>query len=427
MRTSSIRDIKSAVMNEAGWLPGARKLVMKELQSLARGRLLVIDNGEVYAFGQAAEKATVTGRIEVKDKRTYRLILQNGMLGAAEAYINGYWHSPDLPVLIRVMAKNLAAIGRLENKRSTLQRMMLAVYAWLHRNSLNGSRRNIAAHYDLGNDFFHLFLDEAMMYSAAVYRDTGSTLEEASRYKLDLICRRLDLQASDHVLEIGSGWGGFACHAARHYGCRVTTTTISREQYDKTLERVAAEGLEDRVTVLLRDYRELTGNYDKLVSIEMIEAVGHEFHDDYFARCAKLLADNGIMLIQAILVSDQRYQQARKNTDFIKRYIFPGGCLPSVSRIAASVASQTDMQITAVEDISYDYAQTLADWRKRFLARLPAVRKQGFSESFIRMWDFYFCYCQAGFMERTIHTAHIVMAKPGWRDSRYPLTSSKGQ
>lgn len=420
MRTSSVRDIKTSAALRQPLVPSARSLVLAQLQQITSGRLLLTDGDDSYSFGECADKARVTGRIEVLDARLYTLMLQRGMLGAAEAYMQGWWQTPDLVALIRVMARNLPSAARIDRRRSLWQRLALAGHALFHRNTLAGSRRNIAAHYDLGNDFFALFLDRSMMYSSAIYADGEQDLERAAAFKLDEICRKLSLSPADHVLEIGSGWGGFACHAARHYGCRVTTTTISREQYRRACQRVADEGLSDRVTVLLQDYRELQGQYDKLVSIEMIEAVGHEFYGDYFSCCSSLLKPEGQMLIQAILMADQRYDMARRHTDFIKRYIFPGGCLPSVSEIATAVARHSDMQLTALDDISYDYAKTLADWRQRFLQQLPAVRAQGFDEAFVRMWDFYFCYCQAGFMERSIHTAQLVFSKPGWRDPRYP-------
>lgn len=420
MRVNSIRNIRESKESMLSWLPSAVKLVRSRLAAIEQGRLLLTDDDQMYEFGQCAEHAVVTGRIHIEDPRTYTMIAHNGILGAAEAYIQGFWNSPDLLAVIRVMARNIDRLQQLDQSRSGMNTLLLKLHAFFHRNNLYGSRRNIAAHYDLGNAFFSLFLDSTMMYSSAIYAEGVDCLEQAARHKLDVICRKLDLQQGQRVVEIGSGWGGFACHAAQHYGVHVTTTTISREQYEKTCQRVADQGLQDRVTVLFNDYRDLTGQYDRLVSIEMIEAVGHEFYPQFFSRCASLLKADGKMLLQAILVSDQRYHSARHNVDFIKRYIFPGGCLPSVAVIGDQVASHTDLQITAYQDISFDYARTLAAWRERFLQQLPAVRQQGFSDTFIRMWDFYFCYCQAGFMERTIHTAHIEMAKPQWRDHRYP-------
>jgi cyclopropane-fatty-acyl-phospholipid synthase len=254
-----------------------------------------------------------------------------------------------------------------------------------------------------------------MMYSSALFRDGNMTLEAASEAKLDELCRQLELRPDDHLLEIGTGWGGMAIHAAKHFGCRVTTTTISREQYEHACARVKEEGLEERVTLLCEDYRNLTGQYDKLVSIEMIEAVGHQFYQHYFQACADLLKPDGKMVIQAITVADQRYKAARDSVDFIKRYIFPGGCLPSVAVMADHVARNTDMQMVHLRDITEDYAMTLAHWRERFLSKLESVRRMGFSEEFMRMWEFYLCYCEGGFRERIISTVQLALAKPGYR------------
>ena len=285
-------------------------------------------------------------------------------------------------------------------------------------NTRDGSRKNISAHYDLGNEFFELFLDPTMMYSAAMYPGKEATLEQAAVHKLDRMCQKLELGPGDHLLEIGTGWGGMAIHAAKHYGCHVTTTTISKEQFDYAKARVEAEGLSDQITLLLEDYRDLSGQYDKLVSIEMIEAVGHEYYDSYFSKCSELLKPEGLMAIQAITIADQRYDYARKSVDFIQRYIFPGGCLPSNAIIADKVANKTDMQIVNIEDITEHYADTLQDWRQRFFDQLEAVRKQGFDDVFCRMWDFYLAYCEGGFRERAISTGQFVMAKPSYRFQR---------
>jgi cyclopropane-fatty-acyl-phospholipid synthase len=284
-----------------------------------------------------------------------------------------------------------------------------------NRNTHDGSRKNISAHYDLGNDFFRLFLDPTMMYSSALFAGQRATLEDASIAKLDEICRQLELEADDHLLEIGTGWGGMAIHAARNYGCRVTTTTISREQFEHATAMVAEAGLQDRVTVLCEDYRHLEGRYDKLVSIEMIEAVGHQFYSNYFSCCSQLLKPGGKMVIQAITMSDQRYLQARDNVDFIKRYIFQGGCLPSIAVISDHLARDTDMQMVHLRDITPDYALTLAHWRERFMERLEDVREMGFDDQFIRMWEFYLAYCEGGFRERIISTVQLAFAKPAYR------------
>ncbi|MGD2113022.1 MAG: cyclopropane-fatty-acyl-phospholipid synthase family protein, partial [Gammaproteobacteria bacterium] len=295
----------------------------------------------------------------------------------------------------------------------------------LHRNTLRGSRRNIEAHYDLGNDLFELFLDETMMYSCGIFTRPGATLQEASEAKLDAICRKLQLGPDDHVLEIGTGWGGFALHAARHYGCRVTTTTISRQQYEHAAQRIRAAGLEDRITLLFDDYRLLEGSYDKLVSIEMIEAIGHRNFNTYFRKCSELLKPDGMMLLQSITIADQRYAQARNAIDFIQRYIFPGGCLPSNAALAGAVAGSTDMRIFDLQDIGPHYATTLRHWRKRFLSRIEQVRRLGYPERFIRMWEYYLCYCEGGFRQQSIGTVQLLLTRPG--TLRQPLTGSARQ
>jgi cyclopropane-fatty-acyl-phospholipid synthase len=305
----------------------------------------------------------------------------------------------------------------MESKQHWYTKLALKIAHAMNRNTHEGSKRNISAHYDLGNDFFRLFLDPTMMYSAAVFERSENTLEKAAVDKLDELCRHLELKPSDHLLEIGTGWGGMAIHAATHYGCRVTTTTISQEQYDYAKARVAELGLQDRITLLCEDYRALTGQYDKLVSVEMIEAVGHDFYSSYFQCCSKLLKDSGKMVIQAITITDDRYEQARKSVDYIKRYIFPGGCLPSLEIIARHLARDTNMQMVHLRDITADYALTLAHWRKRFMERLDEVRDMGFDDRFIRMWEFYLCYCEGGFRERIIGTAQLAFAKPGYRNA----------
>jgi cyclopropane-fatty-acyl-phospholipid synthase len=286
---------------------------------------------------------------------------------------------------------------------------------WFNRNTRAGSRKNIAAHYDLGNDFFKLFLDDSMMYSSAMFTNPNMTLAEAQMTRLRAICRKLDLQPSDHLLEIGTGWGGFAISAARECGCRITTTTISREQYELACERIAAAGLQGRIEVLRCDYRDLQGQYDKLVSIEMIEAVGHQYYDTYFAKCASLLKPSGSMLLQAITIADQRYDAAKNSVDFIQRYIFPGSCIPSVTAMTDSITRSSDLRLFHLEDIGPHYATTLARWRENLFDQLDRVRAMGHSEAFIRMWEYYFCYCEGGFAERAIGDVHMLLVKPGNR------------
>lgn len=389
----------------------ARGLLFRQLQNLQRGRIVIDEGSQVHSFGEQSPDA-LTAHVVVTDPAFYKAVVFNGSIGGGESYMKQQWHTPDLVALVRIMVMNMSLLDRMDNGKSRLAQLFDKFFHRRNRNTVDGSRKNIAAHYDLSNTFFSTFLDPTMMYSSAIFRNKTDALEAASLNKLKHICERLQLKPSDHLVEIGTGWGSMAIYAARHYGCKVTTTTISQEQFRHARQRVVDEGLEDRVEVLLSDYRDLQGQYDKLVSIEMIEAVGHEYFQAYFSKCSSLLKPHGLMLIQAITISDQRYDQAKRTVDFIQRYIFPGGFLPSNSAIALHVAKDTDMQIVGLEDITHDYALTLAHWRKDFLARIKDIQAQGFGTDFIRMWDYYLAYCQGGFMERVIHTAQILMAKP---------------
>ena len=389
----------------------ARKMVIQWLSKLACGQLRLEEEGNTQWFGEALTGSPLAV-IRVHDARFYRDVLTGGSIGAAEAFMLGYWSSPDPVAVVQLMARNLQNLHSLEKKMPWVSRLALSAFERLRANTRSGSRRNIAAHYDLGNDFFSLFLDREMMYSSAIYPAEASSLEEASFFKRDHICKRLKLNADDRVLEIGTGWGGMAIHAARHYGCHVTTTTISQEQYDYAKARIESLGLTDRIDVRLCDYRDLEGQYDKIISVEMIEAVGHKFMPVFFESCQKLLKEDGVMLVQAITIPDQRYETSRKNVDFIRRYIFPGGCLPSVARMQSITAAKTDFQWVGLEDITLDYARTLADWRERFLSQLSTVREQGFDETFIRMWHFYLAYCEGGFRERAVTTHQCLLARP---------------
>jgi cyclopropane-fatty-acyl-phospholipid synthase len=336
-------------------------------------------------------------------------------VGAGEAYIGGHWRADDLTALIRLMIVNRDVMQSMEGGAAIATAPLRRILHWLNRNSPDGSRRNIAAHYDLGNDLFALMLDETMAYSCAVFEREDATLHEAQLAKFERICRKLRLAPDDHLLEIGTGWGGLAIHAARHYGCRVTTTTISREQHEWAKETVAAAGLGDRITLLLDDYRDLRGRYDKLVSIEMIEAVGARYLDTYTAQCGRLLEPHGAMLLQAITIQDQVYEEALKSVDFIQRFIFPGSFIPSVSAIADSVRRSTDMKVFHLEDIGPHYATTLRHWRDNFFASLPRVRQLGYPEAFVRMWDYYLCYCEGGFLERQIGDVQMLLTRPRCR------------
>jgi len=349
--------------------------------------------------------------LDVLDPAFFRAMALRGHIGAAESYVRGEWTSDDLPSLIGLFARNREALDGLETGLARLSRPLLAAIKLRNRNSRRGSRRNIRAHYDLGNDLFASFLDETMTYSCGYFEDATVSMREASIAKYDRLCGKLEIGPADHVIEIGSGWGGFAIHAAATYGCRVTTTTISREQHRLALSRVAEAGLADRVTVLLRDYRDLEGTYDKLVSIEMVEAVGHQYLGDYFAKCARLLAPHGRAAVQAITVRDDWYDPRQRQVDFIKRYIFPGSFVPSISTLA-SAAGTTDLRLVHLEDITPHYVETLRRWRARFDESWEDIRALGFDERFRRLWDFYLAYCEGGFAEAILGTAQLVFSKP---------------
>jgi cyclopropane-fatty-acyl-phospholipid synthase len=387
-----------------------RKGVLRQLAHLRHGQLIVYEGDDRHIFGAAG--ATIQGEIHVQDPAIWGLVASNGSIGAGEAFIHGYWTSPDLTAVIRVFVSNLQVLDALEGGLARLGRPLVQSLHWLNRNTRKGSQKNIAAHYDLGNDLFEQFLDPTMMYSAAQFLTPEDTLEQAQLNKLERICQKLALKPSDHLLEIGTGWGSMAIYAAQHHGCRVTTTTLSKEQFAYTEKRIAELGLQDRITLLLSDYRDLTGQFDKLVSIEMIEAVGHRFLPTYFKRCTQLLKDNGLMLLQAITIREQRYEQARHNVDFIQRYIFPGGALPSVTRMLEIVSTDTDMNLLHMEDFGLHYARTLRMWHANFRHATGYLTELGYDDYFLRLWEFYLCYCEGGFLERTIGTAQLLLAKP---------------
>jgi len=393
----------------------ARALVLTQGRRIRHGGITVLEGGQRMEFGGDFADFPVRATVHVHDPRFYPAVAFGGSIGGAEAYMRGWWSTDNLTDVTRIFARNRDLVDGME--RGWARVGNLAGKAWhrLRPNTRSGSRRNIEAHYDLGNEFFAQFLDETMMYSAAIFEPPEATLYEASVAKNDRICRKLDLRPGDHVLEIGTGWGGFALHAAQRYGCRVTTTTISPKQHDWASQRVQAAGLADRVTVLLADYRDLEGRHDKIVSIEMIEAVGHAFLDAYFATCSRLLKPDGMMLLQAITIADQFYEQAKRSVDFIQRYIFPGGALPSLGSIRESLARVTDMHAVHLEEFTPHYARTLREWRERFLANVDKIRAQGFSDSFLRMWEYYLCYCEGGFLERSIHSVQLVLTKPECR------------
>ena len=415
MNTASINDKKLERSVKGSFIDRfAKKKVMSILAGITEGRLVIDDGGKLTCFGESTDKCSMHAHMFIHHPSAYRDILFGGSIGAAESYMLGSWTSSNLVDVVRVMSKNIDLLNGVDGSRFLLQRAADKIYHWFNRNTEANAKANISAHYDLSNDFFSLFLDNSMMYSAAMFPSADSTLEQASYHKIDQICQKLNLVSGDHLLEIGTGWGGLAVYAASHYGCRVTTTTISRQQYEFACQRVKDAGLEDKITVLFKDYRQLEGLYDKLVSVEMIEAVGHKFYGEYFSTCSSLLKKNGLMMVQAITIPDQRYNYAKKSVDFIQKYIFPGGCLPSDKILADNISRRTDMQIIDMEEIGEDYARTLELWRLRFHDRLDEVKALGFDDVFIRMWEYYLCYCEGGFRERVIGTGQFLLAKPQW-------------
>ncbi|MBT8448909.1 MAG: cyclopropane-fatty-acyl-phospholipid synthase family protein, partial [Gammaproteobacteria bacterium] len=377
-----------------------------------------IENGVTFSMiGKNPD--WVHAELTVHDAQFYRYLAFGGSVGAAEAYMLGFWSSPNLTNVIRLFAINQDAMDDMESGLARATAPLKKAFHWLNKNTTEGSRKNIAAHYDLGNELFTRFLDPTMMYSSGIYKNAESTLEEASIEKIDRICRRLQLTPNDRVVEIGTGWGGFAVHAAKNYGCHVTTTTISEEQHSYAKELIAREGLEDKVDLLFEDYRKLEGQFDKMVSIEMIEAVGHHFYNEYFKTCSHLLKPNGEFLLQAITIADQRFDSAKSEIDFIKRYIFPGSCIPSINAISQSVTQATDMRIVNLYDMGQHYAKTLMHWHENFNNTFDELRDHGYDDTFRRMWNFYLCYCAGGFMEGVISVAQIHLVKPLARTPHY--------
>lgn len=412
MEQSSSPNTPLVIPETNGWFAQrCQDLVFKILNKIDNACLEVEDCGEVHYLGNV--KSTLRGKFVVHDRSLYIDFIKGGSIAAAEAFIQNKWSSPDLTALIQVFARAQRALDEVEKQNSFLSKIKNKLFHSRNANTRSGSKKNILAHYDLGNDLYTRFLDSTMMYSSAIYSSQGESLHEAQKNKLKTICDKLQLCENDHVIEIGTGWGGLAIYAAENYGCKVTTTTISDAQFELAKQRVEEANLSDKITLLKQDYRLLQGQYDKLVSIEMIEAVGHDFMAEFFAKCNSLLKDSGKMLIQAITISDGRYDHYRNNVDFIQRYIFPGGCLPSISVMANHVAQQTNMVIDNIEDIGLHYARTLADWRKKFEDNWHEIKEVGYDESFKRLWLYYLSYCEGGFKERVISTHHLVMRKPG--------------
>lgn len=394
------------------WLTWLRNTVLSKLTDLQHGRLTVVDPWGETSVGEAFGTPIT---VHVNSPYFYTDVLWGGSLGAARSYMDGRWSCDDLTALFRLFVHNAPQGDSLDHGLASVAARVHASLHALRSNTRPGSRRNIQDHYDLGNDLFALFLDSTMTYSSGIFQQPGDTMEQASITKLDRICHKLALTRDDHVLEIGSGWGSFAIHAATHFGCRVTTTTISQQQFDLAMQRLQTAGISDRVELLLCDYRDLSGQYDKLVSIEMIEAVGHKHLPAYFAKCAELLKPDGQMLLQAITMPDQRYDQYLKHRDFIQRYVFPGSCCPALTAMLRAVKVASDMKLVHMEDIAPHYARTLQLWRNKFKRNEDKVLALGYPPRFVRMWEYYLSYCEAGFAERYLGDVQLLLAKPDCR------------
>jgi cyclopropane-fatty-acyl-phospholipid synthase len=392
-----------------------RRLLLNRLSQFEHGELRLIEpDGRQHVFGRHVPSG-LSCTLYFDQSQAFADAAFGGTVGAGEAYIRGLWRCDDLVSLVRIFIANREQMNRLDSGWSRVGRPLLRLFHWANRNSRHGSARNIAAHYDLGNALYEIMLDETMAYSCAIFPREDATLAEGSAHKFEAVCRKLDLKATDHVLEIGTGWGGFAIHAVQRYGCRVTTTTISAAQASYAARKIADLGLSDRITVLLEDYRDLEGQYDKLVSIEMVEAVGAPFLDGYFRHCSRLIKPDGAMLLQAITLQDQFYDDALKSVDFIQRYVFPGSFIPSVQALSKSLAKATDLKIFHLEDIGPHYARTLRLWRERFFSHRTKIHELGYTDSFMRLWEFYLCYCEGGFIERQLGTVQMLLTKPGCR------------
>jgi cyclopropane-fatty-acyl-phospholipid synthase len=392
-----------------------RKILYSKLSGITDGYLefeeaFLKGHAKVHGFGNPG--ASLKARLRILNPDAFPKMVFSGSVGAGESYFLNEWECSDLTSMIRILLRNREILESIDHGISAIQNPLQKIYHGLHRNTLKGARKNIEAHYDLGNDFFELFLDSSFLYSSAIFKDAHTPLPEAQIEKIDRICRKLELKPQDHVIEIGTGWGAFALHAAKKYGCRVSTTTISKNQFEMTRQRIETEGLQDRIHLLYQDYRKLEGTYDKLVSIEMIEAVGLDHLDGFIKKCSELLKPDGSALIQAITIREESYEAAKRNVDFIQRYIFPGSGICSIGSIQGAVARNTDLSLIHLEDFGTHYARTLREWATRLQSNHPELLSRGYSEELYRMWQFYFSYCEGGFLERSIGVAQLLYSKP---------------
>ena len=403
---------KLCLLKTANWIDKrCRTLVHSVFSKLSYGQLHVVEGSTHHYFPSPIKEEDLKAKIIIHDISLYRDFVKGGSIGVAEAFIAGKWTSPNLTNVIRVFAKAQQATDSIENNKSWLNKLKNTISHWQNRNTQSGSKRNILAHYDLGNELYTRFLDPSMMYSSAVYPNANATLAEAQQYKLHTICEKLSLNENDHLLEIGTGWGGLAIYAAQHYRCKVTTTTISDAQFDYAKQQVEALNLGDKITLLKKDYRELSGTFDKVVSIEMIEAVGYEYLPSFFQQCNDRLKAVGKLLIQSITIADQRFDYYKNNVDFIQRYIFPGGFLPSINTLSQHITQHSSLVMESLDDIGLDYARTLAHWRKNFLGSWSELTHLGYDDTFKRLWLYYFAYCEGAFLERSTSTIQLLARK----------------
>ena len=387
-----------------------RSLLLKVLSKASEGHFLLKENGHVVAeVGDPT--AELRAEANVLDQRAYVRALLGGNTAAGEAYVDGWWTSPDITQVTRFFSRNLAMMDYWDSRFGLFLKPFKTVRYLKRLNSKGQAKRNILAHYDLGNDLYEAFLDPKMQYSSALYASKEISLEEAQINKLTRICEQLDLKETDHLLEVGSGWGGLAIFAAKNYGCRVTTTTISDEQFAYAKNRIDSEGLSEQISLLSKDYRSLEGTYEKVVSVEMIEAVGRKYLSGYFSKLNDLLKPSGLLMLQAITIADQRYKSYRNGEDFIQKHIFPGGFLPSLFLISKIITNSTELILRDVKDIGLDYARTLSHWHENLIDKRQFLKELGYDDRFYNLWSYYLGYCEGGFLERRISASQILMSK----------------
>tara|TARA_B000000557_G_scaffold5601_2_gene4552 strand:- start:1608 stop:2870 length:1263 start_codon:yes stop_codon:yes gene_type:complete len=377
-----------------------KKIILDKFSGLKNGFIKISDSDQIFHVGD--KNSTLRCEISINSDEFYVFIGSGGLLGACEAYALNFWETNKLDILIKIMINNKSLMSSIDSGIASIIKPINKFIHYRRQNTIIGSKNNILAHYDLSNDFYKLWLDKTMTYSCGIFKDNKTTLEQASIEKLDRICKKLQLSSDDHILEIGTGWGSFAIHAAKNYGCKITTTTISDAQYNYTKNKIKEEKLDKKINLINKDYRLIKGTYDKIVSIEMIEAVGHKNVPAYFRKVSELLKDNGIFVMQGITYNDQNFDTYKNSVDFINRYIFPGSCLISINQVSSSIKKYTNLIFVDLDDITEHYVTTLQLWRKNFFDKIDKIKDLGFSNSFVKLWEFYFVYCEAGFAEKNI-------------------------